>query len=279
MTATAMQRLRQADPVADQTTGPPEDLLAQLLAGPGPAPTTSAPRLVPARRAAVALAGCAVAGAAIVVALPGGAGPAPDAQAQLVSAAERTAAFASGRVTLDASFTDPATDRMLRSVDATRFEGDDVASRFQTDLRGLSRDGAAHHAEGEYRLVGGQGYLSTHRGRWQRIAPAVGMGEQRFRTQLDAAEILVGLARDAPGVTSETTGDTTTFHADVPAEEIPGVFGYDWRATGERPDRPVRLEVLTGNGGPVRRLTLREPGRHVDVTFDGLGAPQGITAP
>ena len=253
---------------ADDATAP--DAVPDALAA--PRRWFSAPRLAAVGATGLALAAVAAFG------LPGsGNGLRPtDARAALVSAAARTAAFASGRVIWTEHVDGTASAYTLTTQNVIRYQGADSAVEYRSDGRGGPLPAGGVHSTGGFRFVGGRSWAREGDGPWKEFShPAAAKISERdtFAGQLAAAGALRDLVRSAPAVTSEAGDGATRYRISVAAAEIPGVLGSIWD------DGRVQLDVVVRDDGTVQHFTLAGGGRTVDVAFDHLGADQGIVAP
>lgn len=287
-TDTTIALLRGADPLAGRRAAEDPDLdprgamAARVATGATArhAPTGPSRRRALPRAAAGLIAAAALAAVAIAVGLPGGGGPAApaDARAALVSAAQRTAAFTSGRLTWHITSADPASGYDVAATNVLRYEGADLDIDTTTVEHGVGGDPAAQEHAGGYRLVGGQAFQRTGDGALTPVAAPSGAatgGAGRFHDELLAAAALVDAARGAAGVTQTKDGDATRFTATIAGNAVPDAFGPSWKTRGE----PAMLTATVGDDGVVRTIALRSAAQTADVAFDDLGRPQGITAP
>jgi hypothetical protein len=288
----SLTRLEKMDPCLDWA---PEDeraarldeVVERLCAADATAPSAAPATLVAPRRwfsaprlAAVGATGLALAAGAAFGLPGGGNGLEPsDARAALASAAKRTAAFTSGRVTWIESVTTPFT---LTSKNVIRYQGADssVESVSESVSPGPPAApppaGRVRSSASGFRSVGGQRWAREGNGPWKKFSLPAGMEiseRDTFKGQAGLADALVDLVRSAPDVTSEARDGATHYRSSVAGAEIPDPF--PWREVRDR----VQLDVVVRDDGAVHRFTLAGGGRTLDVTFDDLGADQGITAP
>jgi hypothetical protein len=276
--------LRGADPLAglraaDPDLDPRGAMAARVHAGATARRDAPIRRGGGARRAVAGLAAtAALAAVALAVGLSGGPTAPADARAALVSAAQRTAAFTSGRLTWHLTSADPASGYDVAATNVLRYEGADLDIDTTTVEHGVGGDPAAQEHAGGYRLVGGQAFQRTGDGALTPVpAPRDGAtgGAGRFHDELLAADALLDAARGAPDVTQSKDGDTTRFTATLAGAAVPDAFGPSWKTRGA----PATLTATVGADGAVRTIALRSPTQTTDVAFDDLGRPQGITAP
>jgi hypothetical protein len=261
--------LRAADPLAgrDADLDPRGAMAARIRAGALAAPaTTPAHRNAHPRRLALAAVAALALAAALAVALPGGRPTPPGARAALVSAAERTASFTSGHIVWRMTYDKPALDL----TNDVRFDGSDFANAMTS--RFLDSGRVSHV---EIRIVGGRQYDRTDDGAFTE-RPGDPDARDGVTARLQAADALADAARAAADVRAEPAGDdgATRYTATVAAADVPDAF---------RPPSPRAAPTVTivavAAGDTLRSLQLRTPGEAVDITFDGLGQPQGIVAP
>ncbi|WP_445147883.1 hypothetical protein [Baekduia sp. Peel2402] len=269
--------LRAADPLRDDDHDlVPNGAMATRVRA-GAQREGDAPRTAP-RRGRLALAGglaVALAAAAVAVGLPGS-GSSPtrpaDARAALVSAAEKTATFTSGKITWRVAQDDVKLGSVLDTTTALRYEGEDFDSTMTSSALPGQTGGA--------RTVGGRTWRLRD-GQWKPVELPAGLGSpsEQFAQQLGLASDLAQAAQRADGVTATPDGgdDATRYAATLDAAAVPVRFNDTW--TGA-----VQLDATVGGDGTVRAVSLRGTDVNggtmtIAVTFDELGQPQGIVAP
>lgn len=215
------------------------------------------------RRVSLAVAFAVACAAAAAIALGGGSssgglGPA----AAIADAAQQTAQVASGV----AQATITAGDRTQSTV--VRFDGDDAEVAFdQVDAEGDT-------VQRVIRAVDGRGYEQVDGGAWRALdSQAEGDLLQSLRADIGNGG-LVDAVRSASGVTQD---------GDVYRAQFDGGLALDNTLLGLTTGAPLaegtEVEVVAGEDGLLRRVTIRSTGVQRTVTYSELGAPQDITAP
>jgi hypothetical protein len=294
---TTLDRLRQIDPLDMGTTAEldPDGATAHrvraaaIAAAQQPGLLATRPIATPRRSrwapriAVVAGGAAALTAVALAIGLPGGGGGSPTtpgpaaARAALVSAAERTSAFTSGHIVWHWVYDHADPDIDLEMTNEIRYEGSDV------DVTGTSSVHTPYSSKDEgssygYRAVGGQSYWRYNDGPYgQRKGEpddaASAPGGVQIRVQ--AAAALAAAARRAGDVQQTAVDGGTQYTATVAVADVPDQFRPPFKRTVDA----VTITAIVGDDGAVRSLALRAPGERVDVTFSGLGEPQGIVAP
>jgi hypothetical protein len=161
------------------------------------------------------------------------------------------------------------TDNVL----VTRYDGADSSMRFVS-----SRPHAGPPSE--MRAVAGRAWERVGDGPWRELprpaAPDPATAPvSRFDDALHVAAALAEIARRAPDVRRESRGAATVYHATVEAAALPR-----FRTGGPRwPAGPVAADVTVTADGTVGEMDMHVPAQRWDVSFAGLGQPQGISAP
>jgi hypothetical protein len=205
------------------------------------------------------VAACAAAAAiALSGGLPGG-GLGPGAA--LADAAEQTASVASGV----AKATITAGDQKQETI--VRFDGDDAEVTFDE----FDADGEVLHRV--IRSVGGQAYEQVDGGEWR----ALDSGGGNVFDVLHADIADSGLA-DAVRSASNVTRDGDVYRAQLEdGHEVQnGLLGLT--SNTELAD-DVGVEVVAGEDGLIRRVTIEAGQITRTVTYTELGEPQDIAAP
>jgi hypothetical protein len=267
--------LRAADPLDAADLDPRGAMAARVRAGATAAPPRRAgagERRV--RLALAAVSATALAAVAVALALPGGTGGGPaDARAALITAAEKTAAFTSGRITWHMAFGDPSSIYDVDAVNVLRYQGDDVDLDATTTEHGVGGDPAESVHRGGYRVVGGRAFTRTD-DVWTPVETPTGERgpAARFHEELDSAAAFADAVRAAANVATTRLDGATGYTATVDGPSVPEIYGPSWKGT-------VTLTATVGDDGVVRQLALRSATNVLEVTFEDLGAPQGIVAP
>jgi len=282
MTSDVLDRLRHADPVApgDPALDPdsPQARALLLRARAVPAP----PRRRTLRVRGAAAAGLAAGGLALVAL--GGGSPSPvSARATVLAAADRTAAFDSGRLTRTSSIA--LGEYRAEATTILRFDGTrtEMVSRTREILPGGGISGPAYTT----RSVGGRTYLrdDTSPGSGFRdVGPGLDAGQVAARERAAATnDELIALVREAEGVervidaAGEPAYRAKVALAAVQRVQPPTVLTPP--PSAREPDAEATLALTLTPEGTIRRLEVERPGATEFVEWSQLGEPQPIEAP